>query len=206
MSQAETLEALLLCRYVEGMNRRDVRKFNILAPFLLFLVGCSDTSPSVSILRAIDGFDFVPPQVVTASLNSVPLQANCSLFVGNVEMSFDGGTTWITPTSYDPTAKSACENGSFAITLSRHKSPWNSMTFSPGQTLSVKFRAQPRVGDWIYRNVAIKFAPSTPLSQETLAGGSVQSGGGYVLRGRARMQDQHVASGGGYSIRGRITQ
>ncbi|MEK2646553.1 hypothetical protein [Bdellovibrio sp. BCCA] len=188
------------------MNKWDVRKINILAPLLLFLVGCSDTTPSVSILRSIDGFDFVTTNVVTASMHSVPLQANCSAFVGQVEMSFDGGATWLQPTAYDPSAKSKCENGAFTVTLSNTKSPWSGMSFTNGQVVSVKFRALPRIGSWIYRTVNVKYSPSTPISQEVLAGSQTQTGTGLILHGRVRSQDQHIANGGGFTLKGRITQ
>lgn len=188
------------------MNKRDVRKINILAPIVVFLVGCSDTSPTVSILKSIEGFDFVVPNVVTASMNSVPLQANCSAFVGSVEMSFDGGTTWMQPSAYDASAQSNCQNGAFSITLTNSKAPWNGMTFTNGQVFTMKFRAQPRIGSWIYRSVTIKYVPSSTISQEILAGSNMQKGTGLVLRGRVRAQDQHVANGGAYAIKGRITQ
>ncbi|WP_374029178.1 hypothetical protein [Bdellovibrio bacteriovorus] len=187
------------------MKLWELRKFNILA--LLFMVaGCSDTNPTVSILRSIEGFDFNPTNVVTASMNNVPLQATCSSFVGAVEMSFDGGTTWVTPTSYDPAVASQCANGSFQISLSDSKAPWSSMTFTNGQMVTVKFRAQPRIGNWIYRNVTIKYSPSTTISQEILAGAKTQTGTNMVLKGRVRAQEQHVASGGGFVIKGRIAQ
>ncbi|WP_413568631.1 hypothetical protein ACLWBD_14060 [Bdellovibrio sp. HCB117] len=187
------------------MKNWNVSKINILSIFLL-VAGCTDTNPTVSILRSIDGFNFTNNHVITASMNSVALQAECSAFVGQVQMSFDGGTTWLNPADYQATAKNSCENGKFEITLSDAKAPWSSMTFANGDTVSVKFRAQPRVGDFIYRTVNVKYVPSSPMSHEILAGSQVQTGTGLHLRGRVRAQDQHVASGGGYKIRGRITQ
>lgn len=187
------------------MNHWGVRKLAILSLFI-FSVGCSDTTPSVSMLRSIQGFDFLISNVVTASMNSVPLNANCSAFVGKVEMSFDGGTTWEQPSDYDSSVNSFCQNGSFAITLKKSKAPWDAMTFTSGQVFTMKFRAQPKVGDWIYRDVSIKYVPSTPKSQEILAGSVRQSGSGYVLHGKVRGQMQHTASSSSYVLRGRITQ
>lgn len=188
------------------MLKQSIWKINILALFASAMVGCSDANPTVSILRSIEGFDFSSPNIVTASLNSVPLQANCSAFVGGVEMSFDGGTTWITPTSYDPSAKSVCENGLFSVTLSDSKAPLNGMAISKGQIFTVKFRALPRIGNWIYRDVSVKYAPSSPLSEEILVGSQIQTGSGLVLHSRLRGQTQQVSQGGAFKIRGRITQ
>ncbi|KHD89272.1 MAG: hypothetical protein OM95_05360 [Bdellovibrio sp. ArHS] len=156
-------------------------------------------------MRSIDGFNFSPSHIVTASLNSVAARAECSSFVGQVQMSFDG-TTWLNPSDYDSTAKNTCENGKFEIILSNSKAPWNSMSIVNGDTVSVKFRAQPRLGDYIYRTVNVKFVPSSPMSQEILAGSQVQTGTGLQLHGRVRAQDQHVAAGGGFKVRGRIVQ
>lgn len=188
------------------MFKQSIWKINILALLVGAMAGCSDANPTVSILRSIEGFDFSSSNIVTASLNSVPLQANCSAFVGGVEMSFDGGATWITPTSYDPSAKSVCENGSFSVTLSDSKAPLNGMAIAKGQIFTVKFRALPKVGSWIYRDVSVKYAPSSPLSEEILVGSQTQTGSGLVLHSRLRGQAQQISQGGAFKIRGRITQ
>lgn len=171
------------------------------------LIGCTDVTPTVGMLKVIEGFDFKSSKLMTASLSHVSLQASCSSFIEAIELSFDG-TSWIQPTAYDPAAKSMCDNGSFAITLSNSQAPWNAMSFANGQLITVKFRARSRIGNWIYRTVEIKYAPSTTISQEVLAGSQVQSnlGAAIVLRGRLRAQTQTVATGGAYKIRGRILQ
>lgn len=185
-------------------------KWNVLTVTLiaaLALIGCTDVTPTVGMLKSIEGFDFKSSKLMASSLSSISLQASCSSFIEAIELSFDG-TNWIQPTAYDPAAKSMCDNGSFAITLSNSQAPWNAMSFANGQLITVKFRARSRVGNWIYRNVEIKYTPSTTISQEVLAGSQVQSnvGAGMVLRGRLRAQNQTVATGGSYKIKGRILQ
>lgn len=184
---------------------RSVR-FKLFMLLALGLSACSDVNPTVTILRSIDGFEFENSAIVTSSLNSVPLKATCSSLITGVELSFDGGTTWLTANSYDPSAKQGCEGGSFNVTISNSKAPVNAMTLTSGQILTVKFRAQPKVGNFIYRDVTVKYSPSTPIKQEVLVGSQVQSGGGLVLRGRARSQQQHTALGGSFVMKGRIVQ
>lgn len=172
----------------------------------LFLLGCSDTNPTVSLLRAIDGFEFSTPSVVTSSLSSVRLQATCSAFVSTVEMSFDDGSTWIAASAYDPAGDSGCEDGTFSVTLSNAKAPLSAMSFTSGQELVVKFRALPRVGEWIYRNVTVKYTPVSTIKQEMLAGSQVQTSGTVILKGRVRGMQQHTAQGGSFSLTGRVVQ
>lgn len=189
------------------MNRWNVRKIYILIALFLS-VGCTDVNPTVTMLKSIDdGFAFNASQITTASLFSVPLQASCSSLIQTVEMSFDG-STWMPLSTYDAVAKSTCENGAVSITLSNTKTPWKNMTFVNGQIITVKFRALPRIGPYIYRDVEIKYVPSSPVSQEILAGAQIQTGNGLKLRGKVRAQNQHVASGGSGAvyIRGRIIQ
>lgn len=180
--------------------------FSILTAIFVFMAGCSDTTPTVSILKSINSFEFVNRNIVTASLSSVPLQAKCSSFVSSVEVSFDAGVTWVSPSSHDPAAKSVCENGLFNMTLSSANAPLSTMTFSSGQTLAVKFRGLMRTGNWVYSDVSVKYVPSATISQEILAGSQTQAGAGMVLRGRVRAQSQQTAAGGGFVLRGRITQ
>lgn len=205
MSQNGPLAGSEFCRYLGGMNKWDWRKITMLA-VIGVLVGCKEANPTVSLLRSLEIFDFENSNIVTSSLDSVSLKASCSSFIESVELSFDGGTSWLQPSAYDPSAKSFCENGIFSISLSNSKSPWNAMSFTSGQVMTVQFRALSRRGDWLYRNVNIKFTPSSPLSQELLVGSKSQTGSGLILKGRLRAQDQNVASGGGFVIHGRIAQ
>ncbi|WP_374033934.1 hypothetical protein ACES2I_15070 [Bdellovibrio bacteriovorus] len=188
------------------MNTRDVNKIAILGMIVSILSACSDASPTVSILRSMESLEFNPNHVVTSSLNSVPLQASCSNFIGSIDMSLDGGATWITPTSYDVAAPSACVNGKFTVSLSNLKSPWSSLAISPGQTLKVKFRAQPRKNNFFYKEVTVLYSPSSTRSQEVLIGSAEQAGGGYRVKSRLRHQQQHVAAGGNFKIKGRISE
>lgn len=180
--------------------------FSILSMMLMSVVGCSDTTPAVSMLKSINAFEFTSTNIVTASMASVPLQAKCSSFISSVEMSFDNGATWISPTSHDTAASTSCVNGLFNMTLSNANAPLSAMTFSHGQILPVKFRAAIRTGSWLYSNVSVKYLPSTTISQEILVGAKVQTGAGMVLRGRLRAQQQQTSTGGTFVLRGRITQ
>ncbi|MGE9743274.1 hypothetical protein [Bdellovibrio bacteriovorus] len=188
------------------MNTRDVSKIAILGMIVMILSACSDTSPEVSVLRSMESLEFNPNHVVTSSLTSVPLQATCANFIGKIEMSLDGGATWITPTSYDGTAASACVNGKFTVSLSNLKAPWSSLAIAAGQTLKVKFRAQPRPNNFFYKEVTVLYSPSSTRSQEVLIGSAEQAGGGYRVKSRLRHQQQHVAAGGNFKIKGRITE
>lgn len=181
-------------------------RFKLVMLLVWGLSACSDVTPSVTLLRSIDGFEFENSAIVTSSLSSVPLKATCSSFITDVELSFDGGTTWLAARSYDPNAKQGCEGGSFNVTISNAKSPMDVMTLTSGQILTLKFRALPKMGNPIYRDVTVKYSPSTPIKQEVLVGSSVQSGGGFVLRGRARSQQQHTAQGGAFVMKGRVVQ
>ncbi|MGZ3773471.1 MAG: hypothetical protein ACXVCN_07150 [Bdellovibrio sp.] len=184
------------------MSKWRVCELSILI-FTALSVGCTDVNPNVSVLKSVNSFEFMKSQITTTSLFSIPLQASCSSYIQSVEMSFDG-SNWITLSAYDSTVKSNCDTGSISISLSNSKAPWNSMTFSSGQDITVKFRALPRVGPYVYRDVTIKYVPSPSFSQEVLAGAQVQTGNGMNLRGRVRSQNQQVASGGSFKIRGRI--
>ena len=181
-------------------------RFKLFALFAVGLSACSDVNPTVTILRSIDGFEFQNSAIVTSSLSSVPLKATCSSLITGVEISFDGGATWLTAPSYDPSAKQGCEGGSFSMTISNARAPMDAMTLTSGQVLTLKFRAQPKVGNFIYREVTIKYSPSTPIKQEVLVGSEVQAGGGFILRGRARSQQQHTALGGSFVMKGRVVQ
>lgn len=187
------------------MDKRDVCNFKILAIFLL-LVGCSDAAPTVALLRSLEGFEFSEEQIVTASLSSVSLTAKCSSYVSKVEVSFDNGATWISPTAHDPSATDQCSGGSFSMKISSLQAPLSSMTISKGQLIGLKFKAQTKVGSDIYRSLTVKYSPSSVLPQELLVGSQIQTGSGLQMRGRARFQQQHAASGGSFAISGRIMQ
>lgn len=175
--------------------------------FMLFIaMGCSDATPSVGLLKTIKAFDFITPNIVTSSLTAVPVQAKCSSLITAVEMSFDGGNTWVSPTSHDASATANCNSGSFNMTLSKNNAPLNGMTVAIGQILTLKYRAQIKSGVWVYSDLTVKLQPSTSTSQEILAGAQVQSGSGVQLHGRIRGQNQQQASGGSFVLRGRITQ
>lgn len=188
------------------MTARDVNKIAILGLALALLGGCSNITPEVALLRSMDALEFSPSSITTSSLNSVPVQAKCSDFIGAIEMSLDNGGTWITPTSYDPNASSSCANGKFSVTLSNQKAPWSSLTMTAGQSLSVKFRAQPRPGNYIYKDLTILYSPSIPKSQEILVGSAEQAGGGFQVKAKLRAQNQVESTGGGYTVKGRIVQ
>jgi len=173
---------------------------------LFVLGGCSDTTPAVSILKNLNGLEFNSPQVVASSLSSVPLQARCSSFVEYVELSFDSGATWMSPPAHDPSAGSTCDNGIFNMRILSANAPLNAMSVAGGSVLNLKFRAKLRLGGWSQASVGIQYSPSGTVSREILAGANVLSGGGMVLRGRIRTQNQQVSSGGNFVVRGRITQ
>lgn len=172
---------------------------------LIFFVGCTDANPQVSSLKLLDGFEFQKSTIVTASLQEVSIQANCSRFIDQIDLSFDNGSTWTSSKDYDSTAQN-CTNGLFSISLSSSKSPWNGASFTSGQNINVKFRARSRAGIMIYRDLSIQYTPSSTRRQEILVGASITSGGGLVLKGRARGQNQQVATAAGSNLilRGRI--
>ncbi|MBO9667376.1 MAG: hypothetical protein J7501_11255 [Bdellovibrio sp.] len=172
---------------------------------LVFLAGCSDADPKVTLLRPMNQFDFVTSNITTSSLTAVPLTAKCSSFIGTVEMTFDKGATWIDATSYD-THNSVCTSGKFNITLSNTSSPLNGMAINNGDTVTVRFRAHPRIGPVVERTVLVKYAPSATIQQGILAGAGTQSGAGYVLRGRVQSHKQEIATGTNLILRGRILE
>jgi hypothetical protein len=189
------------------MANRDVNRILYLGLFLLTaLSGCTNATPDVSFLNPNLKFQFLPSALTTSSMHSVTLFAECSSFIDNIQMSFDNGATWISPTSYDVAAKSKCENGKFAITLTDTKAPWNSVGFTNGQVVAVKFRATARIGNPVIRSVNILFSPSATISQEILVGASAQTGTGLRMKSRLRALQQTISSGGGYVMQGRITQ
>lgn len=189
------------------MRIRYVSKIAILGFLGLALAGCSDSTPEVQVLRALDDLTFNPQSIVTSSLNSVPLQARCAHYVNSIEMSLDGGATWLSPSAYDNTASTSCKDGKFQVQISNLKAPWNGMNITAGQTLKVKFRAQPRPGHYFYKEVSILYTPSTSRSQDILVGtASEQTGSGLRLKSRLRTSSQHVATGGNFRIHGRITE
>lgn len=178
----------------------------VVTTFILLLGGCTNTTPTVSLLKGLNGLEFVSTEVVAASLSSVSLQAQCSSFVESIEVSFDSGSTWMSPTAHDPSASSACENGIFKMKILNTNAPLNAMSIPSGSVLQLQFRAKMRVSGWSQVTVGIKYSPSGSTSQEILAGGSEQTGAGMVLKGRIRAQSQKVSSGGDFVVRGRITQ
>nr|BFD60701.1 hypothetical protein CKG001_28080 [Bdellovibrio sp. CKG001]BFD64115.1 hypothetical protein BdHM001_27960 [Bdellovibrio sp. HM001] len=189
------------------MRTRYVSKIAILGFLWLILAGCSDSNPQVQVLRALDDLTFNPQSIVTSSLTSVPIQARCAQYVNTIEMSLDGGATWLSPSAYDNSAASSCKDGKFQVQLSNLKAPWNTMNITSGQTLKVKFRAQPRPGHYFYKEVEIQYTPSTSRSQDMLVGSATeQNGSGLRLKSRLRTSSQHVATGGNFRIQGRITE
>ncbi len=188
------------------MTAKDVNKIAIVGFILALLGGCSNVTPDVALLRSVDALEFSPSTITTSSLTSVSLQASCSEFIGGIEMSLDGGATWITPSSYDPSATSNCKSGKFSVTLSNQKAPWDSQSVTAGQSLAVKFRTQPRPGNYFYKDVTIIYSPSIPKSQEVLVGSAEQTGGAFKIRTKLRAQSQVKSQGGGYAINGRIVQ
>lgn len=172
---------------------------------LFWIVGCSDASPTVSYLKAIDKFDFLNTNVTTAELSSIPLQANCTSFLERIDVSFDG-TTWIASNTYDSKSKNSCTGGNYSISISNLTSPLNGMNIKSGDTFPVQFRAFSRAGYYVYRTVQIKYSPSTTIPQAILAGSANSTGTGLKLNGRALALKQTTSSGTGLILRGRITQ
>ncbi len=174
---------------------------------LFLLMGCSDADPKVSFLRPMDNFEFKPTNsVVTSTLTTISLKAECSRFITSVDLSFDGGTTWINSATYDSNYVICSKDGTYEITLSNSKSPMSSMTINNGDTFTVKFRAASRSGNQILRDVNIRYVPPAQIKQAILAGAATQTGTGMVLRGRILSHKQETASGGGYKIYGRVTE
>lgn len=187
------------------MFQKTIGHFCLLLSLLIF-VGCTNATPHVAALRALDQFEFKTSNVVSADLSSVPLQAICSKFISSVDVSFDGGTTWQASTAYDATSTSCSASGTYSLTLSNSKSPWSSETFTNGQNISVKFRAFSRAGYYVYREVIVKYTPSATIRQEVLAGAGSASGGGMQIKARLRAQRQVSSSGSGYILKGRIAE
>ena len=177
--------------------------------YILIVLGCTNATPEVSFLRPMDEFDFKKSFFTTSDLSGIPLEASCTKFIDHIDMSFDDGTTWNSVSAYDPSQPTnPCSNQLFQITLMSSKSPWSSMSIINGQTLKVKFRAQSRTGNYVYREISVKYTAGGTASQETLAGAhtSQDAGGLFVLRGKVRAQQQSISSSSSYIIRGRILQ
>ncbi|MGE5085491.1 MAG: hypothetical protein ACM3MG_04270 [Bacillota bacterium] len=172
---------------------------------LFLIVGCSDASPTVSYLKAMDKFDFSATNVTTADLSSVPLKAECTSFLDRIELSFDGNT-WISSNTYDPNSKNSCSGGTYSINISNQISPLSGMNIKNGDTFPVQFRAFSRAGYYVYRTVQIKYTPSATIRQAILAGATTSSNSQNILKGRALASQQTTASGSGLILRGRITK
>lgn len=174
---------------------------------LVFVLGCSDAKPTVSFLRPMDNFEFKPSSdVVTSTLTTIPLKAECSRFITSVDLSFDGGATWIASDTYDSGYVICTKDGTYEISLSNSKSPMSSMTISSGDSFTVKFRAWSRAGMYVYRDVTIRYVPPAQIKQGILAGAGTQTGTGLVLRGRILSHQQQTASGGGFKVSGRVAE
>ncbi|MDG0816204.1 hypothetical protein [Bdellovibrio svalbardensis] len=169
-------------------------------------MGCTDANPKVAALHALDEFEFKKNFVVTADLSSIPLQAKCSRFIDHVDVSFDSGATWTNTSTYDTSSQFDCANSNYTMTLSNSKAPWNSMSFTSGQVVNVKFRALSRVGNYVYRDISVKYTPSATIRQEVLVGAGTSTAANIVLKGRIRAQKQAVASGGSVVVKGRILE
>lgn len=186
------------------MQTGNVRYFCLFLILLIF-VGCTDANPKVSILRALDNFDFQRSFIITANMNSVPLQARCSKFIDQVDVSFDGGVTWVNTATYDPSVQS-CSTGAYSVTMSSSKAPWNSITFTNGEVVNLKFRARSRAGMIVYRDVSVKFTPSATVHQEALVGTASAHSASMNLKSRLRGQQQRTAASTTYILRGRILE
>ncbi|MEK2688347.1 hypothetical protein [Bdellovibrio sp. GT3] len=175
---------------------------------VLFILGCSDADPKVSFLRPIDNFEFKPSKDhVTSTLSSISLNAECSRFITSVDLSFDGGSTWISSTTYDSDTVMCSTDGKFQIDLSNTKAPMNSMTINNGDTFTVNFRAWSRAsGQYVERDATVRFVPPAQIKQGVLAGAQIQTGSGMVLKGRIVSHQQRTASGGSFVIQGRVSQ
>ena len=160
----------------------------------------------MSILHSLDDFNFQRNYISTSSLIKVPLQANCSKFIDVVDLSFDNGATWMSSTAYDASSQSCSSGNGFSLTLSNSKSPWSTHTFTIGDLITIKFRAITKMGETVYRDVTVRYTPTSTLHQETLVGAQISSGSGMILKSRLRAQQQHVATGGAFKIRGRILE
>lgn len=184
--------------------RSTVFKRQSLLVLFLFLIGCTDTTPSVGFLKTDATFDFVTSNIAATSLNSVPVKAFCSPLISSVELSFDGGATWLLSTDYQSSAR--CAAGYFEMVLSNTLAPLNTMTVARGDTLNIQFRAHSKMGSYIERTVNVTLTPPVTNSQQILAGSQLQSGSGIFLRGRVRAKNQQVAVGGTFRITGRIAE
>ncbi|WP_413584534.1 hypothetical protein [Bdellovibrio sp. HCB274] len=174
---------------------------------VLFFMGCSDADPKVSFLRPIDNFEFKPSKdYVTSTLSTITLDAECSRFITSVELSFDGGSTWIPSTTYDSDTVMCSTDGKFQIDLSNTKAPMNTMTINNGDTFTVNFRAWSRAGMFVYRDATVRFVPPAQIKQQILAGAQTQTGTGMVLKGRVVSHQQSMASGGPFVVHGRLSE
>lgn len=185
--------------------RNNFRQVVLFLSFFIY-VGCSDVNPQISALHPLNDFDFTKKFIVTANLNSVPLQAVCSRFIEHIDISFDGGSTWMNTTDYNSSSQPNCASNPYMVTLSKSKPPWSTAVFTNGQIINVKFRALSKTGSYAYRDISIKYTPSIPNSQETLVGAGTLSAAGMLLKSRLRAQEQHIAIGGNLIIRGRILE
>lgn len=181
-----------------------ILKRHSLLVLFLFLISCTDTTPSVGFLKTDATFDFATSNIVTTNLSSVPVKAFCSPLITSIELSFDDGATWILSSDYQASAK--CDAGHFNMTLSNSLAPLNSMNVGKGDTLTVQFRALSKMGAFVYRSVNVTLTPPVTNSQQLLAGGQHQTGSGILLRGRIRAKQQQVATGGTFRITGRIAE
>lgn len=197
------LRKLFFCPIIPLMCSMMSRRRSLLF-FLLFLVGCTDTTPSVGFLKTDAVFDFTNSSIVTSNLNSVPLKAFCSPLISSIEVSFDGGATWILSSDYQSSAK--CEAGYFNVTLSNTLAPLSTMVVNKGDTFDVQFRALSKMGSYIHRIVNVTFTPPVTGSQQLLVASQQQNGAGILLRGRIRGETQQVATGGSFKITGRIVE
>lgn len=174
-----------------------------------FLSACTDATPEVSFLAFPQTFELLSPQIATANLNSITVKGSCSSFITDIDLSFDGGTTWMALTAYDAASLTECATAkTFSVTLSNSKAPWNGMTITAGQVLAVKFRAHSSAtAAELLASLTINYNPAISISQETLVGSSLaQSGGSFNLHSRVRYQQQEIATGGVYILKGRILQ
>lgn len=142
---------------IENLANLFLRLFILLS--ITTQMGCTNVNPQVSVMKTVDSFNFIKNEVISADLISVPLQASCSRFIQSVEVSFDGGTTWMNDKSYNPTTTD-CNGGNYLITLSKNIVPWKNQVFFDGQVIPVKFRALSLMGFYIYRDINVKYSTS----------------------------------------------
>lgn len=183
----------------------DLKLFSFFTTMLL-LTACTDGIPVSTRLRNLQDLDFEKSEFITASLESMRLTARCSSFVSSIEISFDSGKNWISPSEHDPSAKNICENGFFNFNIFRANAPLKDRTIPRRSSIQLQFRIKMVNGDFQHKTLSVKYLPPEIISREIFAGAQTQVGSGIQARTRLRSTKQTLSSGGNFVLRGRIIQ